>query len=70
MYNVFDKAYKVDVTIEDIIVVAKALEIVGTISATTDDETTAKLLRVSINNIKDVMDKLTESISGQSIEDS
>lgn len=70
MYNVFDKAYKVDVTIEDIIVVAKALEIVGTISAMTDDETTAKLLRVSINNIKDVMDKFTESISEQSIEDS
>lgn len=70
MYNVFDKAYKVDVTIEDIIMVAKALEIVGTISAMTDDETTAKLLRVSINNIKDVMDKFTESISEQSIEDS
>lgn len=70
MYNVFDKAYKVDVTIEDIIVVAKTLEIVGTISAMTDDETTAKLLRVSINNIKDVMDKFTESISEQSIEDS
>lgn len=70
MYNVFDKAYKVDVTIEDIIVVDKALEIVGTISAMTDDETTAKLLRVSINKIKDVMDKFTESISEQSIEDS
>lgn len=70
MCNAFDKAYKVDVTIEDIVVVAKALEIIATISAMTDDETTAKLLRVSINNIKDVMDKFTESISEQSIEDS
>lgn len=70
MYNVFDKAYKVDVTIEDIIMVATALEMVGTISATTNNENTAKLLRVSINNIKDVMNKFIESISEQSIEDS
>lgn len=70
MNNAFDKAYKVDVTIEDIVVVVKALEIIGTISAMTDDETTAKLLRVSINDIKDVIDKFTEGISEQSIEDS
>lgn len=50
--------------------VVKALEIIGTISAMTDDETTAKLLRVSINDIKDVIDKFTEGISEQSIEDS
>lgn len=70
MNNAFDKAYKVDVAIEDIVVVVKALEIIGTISAMTDDETTAKLLRVSINDIKDVIDKFTEGISEQSIEDS
>lgn len=69
MSNAFDKIYKVDVTIEDIIEVANALERISTISAMAD-ETTAKLLKASVNDIQDVMEKFTESISEQSIEDS
>lgn len=69
MSNAFDKIYKVDVTIEDIVEVANALERISTISAMAD-ETTAKLLKASFNDIQDVLDKFTESISEQSIEDS